>query len=356
MTFEEFKDLIKDNILNYLPTSYSECTVELTHIMKNNSLEMDGLSIRKPEAIISPNIYLNKYFENYNEGRDLEDILEEIAALRIEHEKESIGILTDDIKNFDSIKDKLTCRIVSGERNAQLFENVAHTRIYDLGITYHIDLLNNDIGTGSIRIMNSLMKEWNKSVEDIHDIALANTIKNYPVEFTSITEVIMGMMKDEILGDFLSEVGGDEAEFMKKELISSKTGEDAMYVLTNSSKLNGATVILYPDVLKQIGEKLGKDYYILPSSLHELIVVPKSDFTKVSELEIMIKEVNSTQVLPDEVLADHPYEFSRELEKLTPVYSDDHFKVIVSAEGFEDKLVKVPKNENSQAKQRAMER
>ena len=89
-----------------------------------------------------------------------------------------------------------------------------------------------------------------------------------------------------------------------------------MYVLSNNQRNYGAVSILYEGLLKDIGERLQEDYYVLPSSVHEVIIVPESNSPGQEELEHMIVEINETQVEPEEVLSDRAYYYSRKEARL----------------------------------------
>ena len=84
-----------------------------------------------------------------------------------------------------------------------------------------------------------------------------------------------------------------------------------MYVLTNKICINGATVLLYKDVLNELSVLLDSDLYLLPSSVHEIIAIPYENPQQQFHLEEMVQEINRTQVSPEEVLSDHVYVFRR---------------------------------------------
>jgi hypothetical protein len=84
-----------------------------------------------------------------------------------------------------------------------------------------------------------------------------------------------------------------------------------MYVCTNVNKCNGAGVIFYKDFLKNISEKVGTDLYIIPSSIHEVIIVPANDKIDSELLKSMVPEVNETEVTVTEVLSNHVYLYKK---------------------------------------------
>jgi hypothetical protein len=89
-----------------------------------------------------------------------------------------------------------------------------------------------------------------------------------------------------------------------------------MYVATNSRQANGATVICYPDFLRKISESMNTDFYILPSSIHEVILVPMDNGININDLTQMVQQVNKTQLEPEEVLSNHAYYYCRQKNKI----------------------------------------
>ena len=91
-----------------------------------------------------------------------------------------------------------------------------------------------------------------------------------------------------------------------------------MYIVSNEKKLNGASAILYKDSLQSIARRLNSDFYIIPSSVHEVIAIPYNDFTKKQEsfLKETIAFVNNTEVSTQDVLSNNLYFFSREDNEL----------------------------------------
>ena len=159
-------------------------------------------------------------------------------------------------------------------------------------------------GSMTVPISNDLMKNWGISVSELHDIALSNMDRVTPPQFTSMSKMIGNMLLDDLPRDMTDEE--------REEALSAfSMGEDAMYVLTNRQKLNGAVQVLNRDVMDRIIDKIGRDFYILPSSIHEVLIVPAAPDMEVSMLRGMVQEVNQTQVSPEERLSDNVYVYGK---------------------------------------------
>ena len=294
-SFEEFKNEVVGKIREFLPESFASAEVSLQVVRKNNDLQLTGLTIRSTESNICPTIYLEKFYDEYVEGADMSEILERIAEVRMDHEvSESFDVAQ--ITDFEQIKGKLVPRLINAEMNSELLEARPHKLVADLAVTYCALLDQSFDGTASVAVTNELMKMWNTSVEELHEIAVANLSELLPSTFKGMTEVMSEMM-------------GMSTEDMK--MMGMSTDEEQMYVLSNSIKVNGASALLDAKIMEEIIEKVG-DFYILPSSIHETLVVPAKSCMDVESLEAMVREINYTQLQPDEILSNRVYAYSLE--------------------------------------------
>lgn len=304
MDYKEFKDYIKEHIKDSMPEKYADCEIGIVSVIKNNDTVLDGLLIKGDESNVTPNIYLNGYFEDYTDGRDMENILEEIAALRMKMEKVQ-NFDVSQVMDYDKAKDYITCKLINAENNEQLLEDKPYTRKDDFAITYHVMIGSGEDGNYSVPIHNGIMEAYGVSIEELHNTALRNMERLSPVQFTSMHE----MMEEMMLPNIMCELGISEEE--AKEILAQMLPpvEGQMYCLTNKEKLNGASAILNQDIMDKIAEQLGGDFYILPSSVHETLIVPKDAGMDYKELESMVQEVNATQVSAEERLSNHVYEY-----------------------------------------------
>ena len=148
------------------------------------------------------------------------------------------------------------------------------------------------------------MESWGVTQEELHDIAISNLESLSPSTFKSMNEVMAEMM----LPQMIEECGGDR-DMAEAMLSAMMPPEEKMYVISNEEKLNGAAALLDDKLMDSIREKIGDDFFILPSSIHECLVVPADAGMELRDLENMVKEVNETQVAPQDRLSDHVYQY-----------------------------------------------
>lgn len=309
MEYKDFMEQVKEQIQDFLPEKFADATVEINQVIKNNDCVLDGLSIRTEESNAVPVIYLNPYFEQIQQGTDMDNVLSQIADA---YETRSINYDTNlsKITDFDSIKDKIVCKLINEEANEVFLQDKPYTKIEDLAVVYQILLDKSKESIASIAITDNLMKEYGVTVNELHSRALENMEKQ-PYVFKGISQIV-----DEVIyGCIPTEQNMDRNEAGKSAPQAIEDIQDTIFVLTNDTMLNGAAEILNDNIRQEIAEKIG-DFYVLPSCIHETMIVPKDAGLELDELEQMVQEVNYSQVAPDERLSDHVYEYDAKEHEL----------------------------------------
>lgn len=292
MQFNEFKNEIVAKIREYLPDTFKDAEVSLQVVQKNN-LELTGIVIRSIASNISPTIYLDSFYSQYESGEGMSEILQKIAEVRVNHEFDD-NFDVECITNWDRCRERIIPRIVGIEGNEALLKERVHKIIADLAITYCI-LLEESYSDGAmtVSVTKQLMNNWGLMVDELHETAINNMPSLVPSSFRSMAEVMKDMLA----------MSDEEYEMLPM------SSDEQMFVLTNELKLNGAAAILDTDLMLAIFEKIG-EFYILPSSIHEVLIVPMSSNIHVSELKAMVKEVNDTQVSPEDRLSYSIYYYN----------------------------------------------
>lgn len=296
MTYQEFKQHISQVIQTKLGSSVK---VTVQEIIKNNNTRLDGLTILSNQLNISPTIYLNYYYNQYQKGKSLDEIYQDIL-LTYEENKPTDCIDISFFTDYEKVKGHIVFKLINFERNHELLDNVPHYRYLDLAIVFNCLLESGTTGSATILIHNHHLAFWHITKDDLYALAMENTPKLLAYDLKNMTEVLKGLLKTEFSSSF-----------------DSSSKDFPMYVLSNRSKLNGSGCILYKNLLSDFSRKLNSDLYILPSSIHEVLIIPAKKAASAEELSDMVKEVNATQLSNEEILSDHVYYFCRETSKLT---------------------------------------
>lgn len=303
-TFEMFTNHVKEAVKNQLGDDYQ---IELHKVNKNNGIVLTGISILSPNSScnISPTIYLNNYYEAYRDEKIsisfiIEDIISTYNKNKIDKKFDVSSFL-----NFEKIKNKIIYKLINAEKNSELLKDVPHIPYLDLAIVFEV-LISEEMETGenaTILIHHNHTKLWNTSLEEIYNIAMKNTPNLLQYEVKNLKNLICDML---YTGDSVDEINiQDNVD----DIIP-------MYVLSNKNKIHGASAILYPNLLADFAKAVNNNLIIIPSSIHECILLPVNNTDEIEHIRMMIKEVNNTQLNAEELLSYNPYYFDKETGKL----------------------------------------
>ena len=297
--FEDFCDYVQMSIKDHLPVEQQDAKVTINNVMKNNGLTLHGVVVHPEGQCVAPTIYLEGFFKQYEEGADLDSVMDKIAGTISEHlnTPEEFSDVAQMYSNYDAVKDKIVMAVVNTAKNRELLSQVTHTEREDLSIIYKVVVGTGADGIGSITIRNEHMEQWGVTVDEIHEMAMKNTKEILPVTVQTMTEVMREMFGSDGMPEEMAEM-----------VFSDMPLNQQMFIISNKSKVNGAASMFYEDTLSELADKIGTSLYILPSSVHEVIAV-STDMGTPEALAGMVREVNGGQVAPEEQLSDHVYKF-----------------------------------------------
>ncbi len=297
MTYEEFKEAVVEYAMK---TTSGQATVEIQSLVKNNGVVLDGLIIREGGINISPTIYLNNYYECLcREVMSLEEVLSSIMDCYNDNKLQQdfdVSFMTD----FESAKNQLVFKLVNREKNQDLLSRVPHVDYMDLAILFYYYLQELPItdGQATILITNKQMEGWNVGIEDLMEAAIANTPRLLGLSVESIVDTLKSIKPD-----------FNDTSVLEEDGLCS-----CVYVVSNAKKTNGASVICYKDSLLDLAGRLESDLFIIPSSIHEVLVIPNKAMPEdcVASLRETIAIVNGSELEEQDILSDNLYFYSRE--------------------------------------------
>ncbi len=271
--------------------------------LKNNSTEYTGISIQKKRDVVSPTIYVEDLYEKFRKN---EITITQAVTELIDRYEDSIRTMSE-IRQisvaFEQCKNNIIYRLVSAERNKAILENMPYIPFLDMAITFHLVVSVTDYHIQSIRISSELQKSWNISIEQLYKLAKENTKRLFPAETGEIKQWVEKHIDPEYAAEQWKDI-----DLTNPEKID-------MIVISNESGINGASVLLYDGVIDKIAEKYESDLYVLPSSIHEIIVVPAYDRSLHDVFTVMVKKINRNFVEKDEILSDRVYIYLRDEKK-----------------------------------------
>ena len=294
MSYDAFLNSVKENMEERMPGK----ELHIQKFPKNNGVVYDGLVIFDTELNISPTIYLNPYYHWYLNEVPMEEICDSIENTYNERLPEQ-NFDTESFTDYENAKDKLVVKLINYEKNSEFLETVPHIKFMDLAIVLQFMVKVEEDGFAMILITNNHLRFWDKSIEELYSTAIKNTPKLLPVKIENL---------EELLGSIMQGMVGD----------SPTEGKDnsPVYIISNEAKVNGAATILYEGVLKEFAEKTNTDFIMLPSSIHEWLLIPTDNADQLVMFNQIVKEVNKTQLQDGEILADHAYYYLKSTDKI----------------------------------------
>lgn len=248
----------------------AQVRTELYTVTKNNGTRRTGILFKQEDSNLAPTIYLEEFYQKYLKGQQVPDLADSICSIYQEIRVKK----TCDCQNlfdFNHVKEHIVYKLIRRDANEELLKKIPYEPFLDLAVVYYIQIDNTRFGSAAIQIRNEHLRYWRVEKEEIRRLAEKNTPRIYPVQIRQIVRF--------------------------------------MYVATNEQCSLGAAVMRYPDFREKVRGMIRGDFYILPSSIHEVILVPESFGLEPERMQEMVKEINQTGVAPEEVLSDSVYYF-----------------------------------------------
>lgn len=344
MSFEEFKEQFTNDVKETLEDRGVDVNVAVNTVNKLNE-SYEAMTVTPEGSNVGVNVNIDRFYDAVQDGADYDEVVynavrtvEKGIAQRPEVD---VSALTD----YEQMKDKLIMEVVSADANAEMLENIPHQKMEDMAVVYRFVLESNNEDRATILVTNQLLDTMGITPEQLHQDAMENSPELKPVVIRGMSEVMAEMM-------------GMSAEDLAAMGMPTDPADEQMYVATVPDKIHGAGVLAYQDFMDQAAERAGGDFFILPSSIHELLIVPDNGQMGLHELEAMVREVNATQVAPEDKLTDSVYHYDshdkvfelgekfveRQAEKEAAEMSDDK-SVLGELKAKKDEVAKAPKKD-----------
>lgn len=293
MNYRKFTETIADLLRKRMGADYE---VKITEVTKNNGVMLTGVIMMRKSDRISPTVYLEEPYRQYLAGTTLQEIADRIVELYWDQMKD-FNLDIDSFKEFEYVRDRIFHKLINYEKNSKLLEDVPYFKWCDLAVVFYYAVEEELMGRASILIHNNHLVMWEQTADALYQIAQRNMRQRMP-------ELLMPMQ------DLVEEMTG--VKLHQKD-------EIRMYVLTNRAKINGASAMLYSDKIRELAKRLQTDIMILPSSVHEVLLLPDDHEQEYAFYRQMVEEVNTTQVEPEEILSYSLYRYSREKAEIEEI-------------------------------------
>lgn len=295
MTYEAFLDQMKKDLeawfADYLPEKYSQVKIGIRDVEKVQGESYRGISFRNGDSPVEGNMNMHGAFEAYQAGESCDGILQQIEDAIMQQVDQMPHFSVEQLADYQSMKGSLMMELIPQKGNEDRLAGVPHQKVEDLALIYRMDMGENGNGKMTSVITNQQLEAYGITAEQLHQDVMENAPQSHPASLRSMREVMAGVM-------------GMEPD-------PPMPGEPVMLVVTTEGAFMGAAVIQYPGFVEQAAEQVGGDFFVLPSSIHEVLMIPDDGKADFRELEAMVQSINETQVAPADRLSDRVYHYDQ---------------------------------------------
>lgn len=301
---ELFIKRVLDDLSSELDSEGLDYTLERTHVCKLQSQSYDGIVFKANNNNIGITFNIDRMYEEYSTSDEQDEMynhsLNQMVEQAVDHAKGTVEININNLVDYQYAKDRLYIDLVGIEGNEEMLKTIPHRKVEDLAIVYRLFVDRDGDGIKSTLVTNNLFNEYEIDEETLHNDALKSAQKIFPLKLSGMSEV-------------MEELTGAPREMFLQD------GKEMQYIVSNEDRYRGAGTIFYPDTFKQISDYISpsepQNFYVLPSSIHEVIVVPDSDDQlSVERMNSIVQSINNEQVAVEDRLSNQAYHYDVEDE------------------------------------------
>ena len=283
LKYDEFKEMLINRIKDYVPEKYKAYDIEVTKVNKiNESLDALCLINKNKKVNTSPVVYIDNMYNYYTSCKNIDMVLKKAADIITE----GFNMVTDKYVYDKNIKDNIVLVLINAQANKELLKTIPHIRFLDLAFVFRWIITKNEYGFSGSIINNSLAKNIDLDTDEMFELAKANTMRLLPPKVITLKNALKAMNAPKNLLD--------------------NTPEYPVFVLSNIYCVEAAAYIAFDDILSETKNKLNENFYILPSSINEALIIPES-FVTPEFVREMVWDVNNTVISKTDKLSDSIY-------------------------------------------------
>ena len=291
MTYETFRNEVLQGLQH---REIGNVSLSLTKTLKSNGEMKHGVVFNNPATNTSPTIYLEEFYEFYQMTKELDTAID--LLIELYRSLPAMQVDEKELLDFSNARHRIIMKLVNTEKNRTLLETVPHIPFQDLSIVYSYFIGTSDDMLMNLPVDDRLLKAWGIDTLELHQLALSNYNRLLPVKFGNLNQFLLnhGLVKREYC-----------------TALSDGDMSDSLYFLSNDYLMNGAVLMTCKNLMDEIADFFQEDFYIIPSSIHEVLVVPESKVPSQKELDLLVQEVNQDYLDPGDYLSDHAYHYSK---------------------------------------------
>ncbi len=304
MSYQEFLNEVCARIQGELGEAEISC-LTVSAVNKNKR----GIVIKNANRKAAPVIYFEDIYQDYRKNGNMNSCMEK-AVKRIESYlalPAPDDILCGDLLIWEKVSQYLYLFLVSTDRNRQTLQMMMHRKFLDLSVCYmlRLPMKHREDFQGTVRVTCDIAAAWGRSEEELYQKAVEN----------AGAEGYLIRKMDEVFTDILKKEYGENIP-EEMDLLGMASSNLKLSVMSNPEFRYGAAGILDRKLLEGFARDCGADFYIIPSSIHEVLLLPNDRSAGPQELNDMVQMVNTQDLDEEDILSDHIYYYSRVEKKI----------------------------------------
>lgn len=309
MTIQDFiREGRKATLRHFEDAGIEDVEISETEVVKANDCRLYGVSVRFEDMMAGANVYMDDLFEEYQKGADFDELIEEFVR-RCEYALDVPPPLlaqSEDME-FEEVKSRLTLKLLDVRNNLSYMNGKPYIDVGNgLALIAVINCERSITSEWAISVTNDLLDIMDVDKETLLTEAMKNTQELEPAELVSLTEFFMRTVQ----------MGERSTNLLEEEMPDEIRESNGAYCLSNRSKCQGAAALFYPGVMDRISEVISSGYYVIPSSIHELIIVPDNSRVKAEDLACLLDEGNRSVVEREDILSYNIFHYDRDKSQL----------------------------------------
>jgi len=318
MTRDDFISRVKEELMEMIPEELKDgLEIQDTMVLKSNDQKHHGLTFKREESDAAPTIYLDDAYARFTNGEELHVLTAELKDVYLQTlsmpEPQKIDFA------YDKIKDMLTVRLLEIKRNHGFLATTPYMTVgHGLAMVCDIKMQDGDDGSWRATVTQSMLEDQNYDKRELFMAAMDNAQLIDPPILVDMGQALFTHEGENLL---------KRSDPLPPEDVSN------MYVLSNTGGMLGSAVLFYPDTREHVAEILGEGYCVLPSSQHEVLIIPDSAGVDRGQLAEMVKQANQSVVEPKDVLTDNVFHYDRDEKKFELAISQTEKGTMVAESG-----------------------
>lgn len=296
MTYTEFVDKIaadlRTDFSTVLPKMYRNTEIGVREVKKLQGCSYYGLNFRPEGAVTDASLDLKPLYEALEDGRPYPELLAELEQELLKLASRMPAPDPELFMDYENLKPYLTIHLIPRKGNEEMLEEIPHWDFEDLCAVYRVDLSELGCPDSSMLVTSELLRHYGVTPEELHRDALHFAPMSHPASLRSLSEIM--------------------AERCRQSAPYRMGGGPEILVATVADGFSGAGVLLYPGVLDRAAGRLGGSFFVLPSSVHELLFIEDNGDIHPEFLKEMVSAINAAHVAPKDRLTDSVYHYTAE--------------------------------------------